>query len=66
MTQAQAVDPNLFRPVGAGLVGLCSIPGIGTLQQAINSGLAILANPGNYTRDQILEAKNKLAAFAEL
>jgi len=61
-----STDPNLFRPVGAGLVGLCSIPGIGTLQQAINTGLAILANPGTYTRDQILEAKNNLAAFAEL
>ena len=58
--------PELPNPGDAGLVGLCSIPGIGTLQDAIQEALDILANPGNFTRDQILAVKNKLAAFAEL
>lgn len=59
-------DPNLFRPAGAGLVGLCSIPGVGTLRQAIADGLSILGNPSGFTRDQILGVKDRLAAFATL
>ncbi len=61
-----STDPNLFRPAGAGLIGLCSIPGVGTLRQAIADGLAILGNPSGYTRDQILGVKDRLAAFANL
>jgi len=43
-----------------------SIEGMGTLQQAINDALAILANPSGYSRDYILGIKNKLDAFANL
>lgn len=58
--------PELPNPSGGALIGTCSIQGIGTLQSAIADGLAILANPSGYTRDQILAVKNRLAAFAEL
>jgi len=49
---------------GAALIGACSVQGVGTLQSAIDDALAILANPGAYTRDQILDVKGRLAAFA--
>lgn len=58
--------PELPNPDDAGLVGLCSIEGIGTLQDAIDDALDILDDPGSFSRDAILEVKNRLAAFAEL
>lgn len=58
--------PELPNPSGGALISACSIQGIGTLQSAIADGLAILANPSGYIRDQILAVKNRLAAFAEL
>lgn len=66
LTLNLTLHPELPNPDTAGLVRLCSIPGIGTLGQAIDDALAILANPGAFSRDQILAVKNRLAAFAEL
>jgi hypothetical protein len=57
---------GLPNPDDAGLVGLCRIEGIGTLRDAISDALDILANPDGFSRDEILEVKNRLAAFAEL
>ncbi|OGY26460.1 MAG: hypothetical protein A2Z24_00405 [Candidatus Woykebacteria bacterium RBG_16_44_10] len=57
---------ELPNPDDAGLVGLCRIEGIGTLQSAISDALAILARPLGFSRDEILVVKNRLAAFAEL
>jgi uncharacterized protein (DUF2141 family) len=58
--------PELPNPDGAGLVRLCSIEGVGTLQSAIDDALEILANPESFGRDATLAVKNRLAAFAEL
>ena len=66
LTLNLTLHPGLPNPGDAGLVGLCSIDGIGTLQEAIDAALAILANPGGFTREEILAVKNALAAFAEL
>jgi hypothetical protein len=60
--------PELPNPDDAGLVGLCSIEGIGTLEDAIDQALDILEQCESECPDRadILDAKNHLAAFAEL
>jgi hypothetical protein len=59
-------DPELPNPSDGSLIQACSIDGNGRLQAVIDDGLAILSNASAYSREDILAAKNRLAAFAEL
>lgn len=64
LTLSLTQHPELPNPSGGSLIGPCQIPGIGTLSSAISDGLAVLADPGAFTRDEILAIKARLAAFA--
>ena len=60
-------DPSLPNPSGGSLVPECTGCNGATMSlgDAIAAGLAILANPGGYSRDYALSIKNELAAYAQ-
>jgi len=61
-----ALHPELPKGDNAGLSLSCTAPGVqGTLGEWISRALAILLDPTSYTREQILEVKDALAAFGE-
>ncbi len=71
LTQKAANHPDLFVPTEDGrpatLFRACRVPGYdGNLGQWIDLALALLADPGSYSRDEILEVKTILDRFANL
>ena len=71
LTQKAAANPDLFVPIEGGrpvtLFNACQLPGTsGNLGEWIDLALDILADPGAYTRDEILWVKTVLDDFANL
>jgi hypothetical protein len=71
LTQKAADNPDLFVPYEGGrpvtLFYACQVPGVeGNLGEWIDLALDMLANPANYTRDEVLWAKTVLDWFANL
>ena len=61
-----ALHPELPNAENASLSLSCTAAGVqGTLGEWISKALAILLDPTSYTREQILEVRNALAAFGE-
>ena len=59
--------PELPNPSGGSLFRACQAPGVAeTLGEIIDQALAIHANPGAFSRDEILRVKTILDTFANL
>ncbi len=66
LTLNLAQHPELPSSKGVTLTLSCTATGVqGTLGEWISRALAILLDPTSYTREQILEVKDALAAFGE-
>ena len=66
LTLNLALHPELPNSESASLSLACTAPGVqGNLGEWISRGLAILLDPTSYTREQILEVKDALAAYGE-
>lgn len=65
LTLNLAQQPELPNPENASLSLTCAVPDAGALGTWIDRGLQILLAPDAYTRQEILDAKDALAAFAE-